>query len=93
MNYELNRERRSASYGATKRNLISILQLVVLRHTTGNDTNLHTCVGEFAVELVVRGVTLHRGTKGKNHFGNLSSLHTLHKTRYLQIAGTYALHR
>ena len=86
-------ERPAIQNGTAKGNLVGVLQLVVLSHTTGQSRHAHSCISQFAVDVEASSVSLHGGTEGKDDLLDFWLARTLHERRDFEILWAYAVYR
>lgn len=87
------RERSAIDNAAPQRHLIGILQFIAHRDTTGNDRELHIQLLQFAIDIEIRRVPLHRGTQGENDFVDTAFGNPFDQAFDLQVTGTDTIHR
>ena len=83
----------SVSNRATQCHLVGIFQLVAHSYTPGNHTYLDACRSQFAVDVKVGCVALHRWTQGQNHLLYRALGHALYQRVDLDIGRPHAVHR
>ena len=93
VHYSLPLKGCSVQYRASQRHLVGIFQLIAHADASCYDGQLHIRKGcQFAEDVEIGGVALHRGAQRQYHLFHATLFHSLHQRLYLQISRSNAIH-